>query len=116
MSQYAVYNPLSKPIDELPFIIGFNNGGSRDWWHAQLIAEDGEGLGSHLCSHEGYMEYDLGIIEGTRQDRHETTFKAHYPDGYRMDFVSLKNVKSDERLKKAFELNKLIKSKANESK
>jgi hypothetical protein len=32
------------------------------------------------------MPADLGILEGTRPDRHEE-FKAHYPDGYRMEFV-----------------------------
>jgi hypothetical protein len=32
------------------------------------------------------MEHDLGILEGTRPDRHET-FQKHYPDGYRMEFI-----------------------------
>ena len=83
---YAVYNPLNKPKEKLPFIFGFNNGGSPGWYHAQLIAEDGTPLGSHLCSNPGYMPHDLGILEGTRSDRHES-FKKHYPKGYQMDFV-----------------------------
>lgn len=107
MRQFAIYNPHNKPVEELPYIIGFNNGGREDWWYANLIAEDGMGLGSHLCSDEGFMPGDLGVIEGTRPDRHET-FKEHYPDGYRMDFVSKRNVKSDHRLVKAFELNKQL--------
>lgn len=83
---YAVYNPHNKSLDELPIIYGFNNGGSPEWYEAVLLSQDGECLGSHICSHEGYMRHDLGILEGTRDDRHET-FRTHYPDGYRMDFV-----------------------------
>jgi hypothetical protein len=83
----AVYNPHDKPLGELPVIYGFNNGGSPGWLAAQLIAQDGTPLGNHICSDEGYMPHDLGILEGTRPDRHEE-FRAHYPDGYRMEFVS----------------------------
>ena len=84
---YAVFNPHDKPLDELPVIYGFNNGGTLGWYTAQLIAEDGTALGSHICSAEGYMVHDLGILEGARADRHKT-FRDHYPDGYRMDFVT----------------------------
>lgn len=83
----AVFNPLARPIVELPIIYGFNNGGSPGWYTAQLLAESGHGLGSHICSSEAYMPHDLGILEGTRPDRHET-FRKHYPDGYRMEFVA----------------------------
>lgn len=83
---YAVYNPNDKPIEALPVIYGFNNGGGSGMLMAQLIAEDGEALGGHCCSSEGYMPYDLGIVEGARADRHEL-FRTHYPEGYRMDFV-----------------------------
>ena len=83
---YAVYNPKERPVEELPVIYGFNNGGSPGWYNAVLIADDGAVLGGHVCSSEGYMPHDLGIVEGARDDRHET-FRAHYPDGYRMDFV-----------------------------
>lgn len=85
---YAVYNPHGKPLEELPVIFGFNNGGSPGWYSGVLLAEDGECLGGHLCSSEGYMPYDLGIIEGARPDRHEM-FREKYPDGYRMDFVGM---------------------------
>jgi len=101
---FAVSNPHNRPIEELPVIYGFNNGGSSGWMSACLIAEDGTGLGGHACSHEGYMPHDLGIIDGSRPDRHEK-FRAHYPDGYRMDFVSYDDVPSHAGLKKAFELN-----------
>lgn len=86
--EYAIFNPNDKPLEELPFIYGFNNGGPSGWMSGCLIAEDGTGLGGHLCSNEGYMEHDLGILEGSRKDRHENDFQKHYPDGYQMDFVT----------------------------
>lgn len=85
---YAVFNPNDKPFSELPVIYGFNNGGAPDFLSAVLLAEDGTGLGGHCCSSEGYMRHDLGILDGTRPDRHEG-FQKHYPDGYRMDFIPL---------------------------
>jgi hypothetical protein len=83
---YAYHNPHNKFLNELPVIWGFNNGGSPGWMHAELLAEDGTHLGGHLCSSVAYMPHDLGILEGSRPDRHET-FRKHYPDGYRMDFA-----------------------------
>jgi hypothetical protein len=59
----AVYNPKGLPVAELPFIYGFNNGGSSGWYSAQLISQDGHWLGSHTCSEEGYMPADLGVLE-----------------------------------------------------
>ena len=100
----AVHNPNDKPIDELPVIYGFNNGGNRGWMRAVLLAEDGAGLGGHICTNEGYMLHDLGILEGTRPDRHET-FKEHYPEGYRMEFIPASKVKGHEGLTAAYELN-----------
>jgi len=85
---YAVFNPLYKPEAALPVIYGFNNGGPFGWMQAVLIAEDGTPLGSHICSSEGYMPHDLGCVAGSRPDRHEG-FRAHYPGGYRMEFVGI---------------------------
>lgn len=103
---WAIFNPHNKPIAELPVIYGFNNGGSPGWMSACLLAEDGTGLGSHICSDEGYMEHDLGILEGSRPDRHET-FRAHYPDGYRMEFISGEIVRQRNHpgLERAYTLN-----------
>ncbi len=100
-NDYAIFNPHDQPLHMLPMIYGFNNGGSRGWYYAQLIAEDGTPLGGHICSDEGYMRHDLGIIEGSRPDRHED-FKKHYPDGYRMDFVGWDDVPRHEKLNEAF--------------
>jgi hypothetical protein len=82
----AVFNPHGKPADTLPVIYGFNNGGSAGWMSAVLLAEDGTPLGGHCCSSEAYMPADLGVLKGTRDDRHEE-FRKHYQDGYRMEFV-----------------------------
>ena len=100
----AVHNPHDKPRAELPVIYGFNNGGSSGWLSGVLIAEDGTGLGGHVCSAEGYMPHDLGCIEGSRPDRHEA-FREHYPDGYRMEFVGYDAAADHAGLKVAFERN-----------
>lgn len=71
---------------------------------ALAIAEDGTVLGSHYCSHEGFVKMDLGVIEGCRPDRHKT-YAAHYPDGYEMEFIPSAEVEAHEGLSKAAELN-----------
>ena len=111
--RFAVFNPHNKPIEELPIIWGFNNGGRPGWYCAQLISEDGHGLGAHICSDEGYMLHDLGILEDTRPDRHET-FRKYYPDGYRMDFIPSEEVKTHEGLNKAYALNQKLTAEAEE--
>lgn len=83
----AVFNPNGLPVEQLPVIYGFNNGGDSCFLSAVLIAQDGTPLGGHACSSEAYMLGDLGILEGFRPDRHEE-FRAHYPNGYRMSFVT----------------------------
>lgn len=100
---WLVHNPHEKPVEELPTIFGFNNGGSPGWYSAVAMAEDGTVLGGHCCSHECYMEADLGVIEGWRMDRHEG-YREHYPDGYRMEFVAFDNVRSHEKLMAAIKL------------
>ena len=101
----AVFNPQGKPIGDLPVIYGFNNGGSPGWMSAVLIAMDGTPLGGHICSSEVYMPADLGCLEGTRPDRNET-FKEHYPDGYRMEFVGYADVETHPGLMAAIAANK----------
>ena len=104
--KWAIHNPHGKPIEELPIIFGFNNGGHAGWYSACLLAQDGTELGGHWCSDEGYMPHDLGILEGARPDRHEA-FRAHYPDGYRMEFVGHAAAARHEGLKEAFRLHDL---------
>lgn len=66
----------SKPV--LPKIYLFSNSSDGDGI-AYSIAEDGTVLGSHWCSHWGYMRHDLH----DREDRRKTC-EAHYPNGYRL--------------------------------
>lgn len=101
---YALHNPDCRPLAELPVIYGFNNGGSTGMLSGTLMAEDGTSLGGHGCSNEAYMLHDLGILEGSRPDRHET-FMKHYPGGYRMEFVSSCDVTEHEGLMSAYRLN-----------
>ena len=68
---------------------------------AYAMAEDGTVLGSHWCSHEFFVSHDLGVIEGSRPDRHET-YAEHYPGGYEMEFVPSHEVRSHEGLNFAF--------------
>lgn len=89
----------------LPKIFCFNNGGSIGFMSAIAIAEDGNVLGSHLCSSEGWMPIDLGVVEGTRKDRHENQYSKHYPDGYEMEWVPTSAIEKHEALKKAFDAN-----------
>jgi hypothetical protein len=100
--------PLPSPVspkrddsnDELPVIYVFSNrkdGGEGPYY---AIAQDGTCLGSHYCSNEGWGRVDLGFALGSRPDRHET-YAKHYPDGYRMEFVSSAEYEDHEGLKAA---------------
>ncbi len=100
---WVVFNPHDKPVDDLPVIYGFNNGGSPGWFHGALLAADGTPLGGHVCSSEGFMPGDLGVVAGWRDDRHEA-FREHYPDGYRMEFVSHDAVQAHDGLMAAIRL------------
>ena len=100
---FATYNPKSADVESLPVIYGFNNGGSPGWYYGQLLSADGMGLGGHLCSSEGFMPGDLGCLSGSRPDRHET-FREHYPDGYRMEFVPSSEIDGHSGLQAALKL------------
>lgn len=101
----AVHNPHDKPLDQLPRIYGMVNGGYTGWLDCIAIAADGHILGGHVCSEEGYLPCDLGVLEGTRADRHGE-YQKHYPDGYVMEHVPYINIKTHEGLQKAIELYK----------
>ena len=104
----VIYNPHNKNVSELPTITAFSNAVGGGDGICFSMAEDGNVLGSHWCSNEGYAESDLGVLVGTRNDRHEESYQKHYPSGYRMRFVSHDKIKSDEILQEAFRLNKLL--------
>lgn len=87
-----------------PKIFVFSNvvGGREGLVYA--MAEDGTVLGSHWCSNESFAPYDLGVVNGTRPDRHER-YKEHYPKGYEMEFVRVADIDTHEGLQKALTLN-----------
>lgn len=62
----------------LPAIYLFSNARNGDGI-AYAMAEDGTVLGTHWCSHWGYMRHDLH----DRSDRRHAC-EAHYPDGYQL--------------------------------
>lgn len=100
----AVFNPHNKPLDELPRIYGFNNGSHGYFLSAVALSADGVVLGGHGCSSEAYIPHDLGILEGTRPDRHEKSYQVHYPDGYVMEFVPGDKIANHTGLRKAIHL------------
>lgn len=101
----AIFNPHSKPIDDLPVIYGFNNGGSDRNYFGVLMAADGTELGSHVSLAENFMLNDLGILDGSRPDLH-VNCRSHYPDGYRMQFVRFDDVPKTPGLMSALKIAK----------
>lgn len=71
-------DPTPDGDPSLPAIYLFSNSRDGDGV-AYAMAEDGTVLGSHWCSHWGYMKHDLH----DRADRKEAC-EQHYPDGYRL--------------------------------
>jgi hypothetical protein len=109
----VVFNPHGRPVEELPRIMAFSNTVAETGQavyailiEALAIAEDGTVLGNHACSHEGYINNDLGVLEGCREGRHIESYRKHYPDGYRMEFVPGECIDSYAPLQEAFRLNK----------
>lgn len=98
-----------------PKIFVFSNVRGGDEGMCYAIAEDGECLGGHWCSHESFALIDLGVTPGRRLDRHET-YAKHYPDGYEMEFVRGRDIEGHEALQLTLELNrKQIESSGGES-
>lgn len=98
-----IFNPQEKPVEELPVIIGFCNGGQLGWMEAVSIAQDGVVLGGHICSSEAYMPHDLGLVENANPTRQED-YRKHYPEGFRCEFVPHAQAKDHQGLKDAMQL------------
>lgn len=88
----------------MPKIFCFSNVKGGGDGIAVALAEDGTVLGTHWCSHEMYIPHDLGVNDGARPDRHEI-YKAHYPQGYEMEFVPAWDVLTHKGLQAAVRLN-----------
>lgn len=55
----------------------------------------------------GLYVYGPGDYKGARPDRHDG-FREHYPDGYRMDFITLNEVRDHEGLARAYAKNQKL--------
>lgn len=77
-----------------PAIYLFSNSHDGDGV-AYAMAEDGTVLGSHFCSHWGYMRHDLH----DRPDR-KARCEEHYPDGYRLVILGRSELPPDEVLER----------------
>ena len=64
------------------------------------LAEDGEGLGSHLSSSIGWFRNDMGLTGNWKHD----IYKKHYSDGY--ELVEIDGRSTQEEFVRAQELNK----------
>ena len=56
------------------YIVGPNDGGEGVY---SLVAETGEGLASHICSHKGYAESDLEANRPERKKKWRKRFGAY---------------------------------------
>jgi|ERR1051326_1850680 hypothetical protein len=82
----------------------FNNSpGNTDWNVCHSMADDGTHLGSHVCSHEHFMQYDLH----DRKDRLETILQHFNGEPYELELISADDVLSHAGLKEALRLNEL---------
>jgi len=103
----AIFNPKGVNPAELPAIYAYSNVVGGGDGIAYAMAQNGHVLGSHWCSNEGYVPHDLGVLEGTREDRHEV-YRKHYPDGYRMEFIRSSEVLAHPGLSEAYRLNQIL--------
>ena len=69
------------------------------------LAEDGQGLASHLSSNMSFSQHDMGL---TSDWKHEHYAKC-YPEGYELEWVD--NPENHEGWQKALALNKARKEK-----
>jgi len=72
------------------------------------LAENGEGLASHLSSNISFSKHDMGLTSDWKHDHYAKCF----PEGYELIWID--NPDTDERWLKACELNKTQKIKHEE--
>lgn len=69
--------------DDLPTIYGLVNDGSPGMYSVIALAEDGKCLSGHCCSDPGFGPHDIGATS----DWHQEHYWAHYPNGFRVEWV-----------------------------
>ena len=63
------------------------------------LAENGEGLASHLSSNIDFSKHDMGLTSDWKHDHYTKCF----PEGYELIWIDTPD--TDERWQKAFQLN-----------
>lgn len=91
LESYLVHNPHGKPVEELPIIYGAAVADLKDLGvGGKTITQEGMFLANWLSSNEEFLKSDLGIVEGGKASM-KVLFDRVYPDGYRTEYVSLKD-------------------------
>ncbi len=101
----VVFNPLKQEEDKLPTIYCFLKIIEGQKGIAVAVSQDGYVLGTHACSSEQYVPHDLGVLERTRLDRHDISYKKHYPNGYKMAFIKNEEMKAHSGFQEAYQKN-----------
>lgn len=81
VSERETYEAHCDPSKPAVFIVGSIGGLSRYDYKGHALAEDGTGLGSHLCSSLEWVREDMF------SDHHQEAYREHYPDGYRLEWL-----------------------------
>ena len=68
------------------------------------LAEDGEGLASHYSSSVSFSKHDMGL---TSDWKHEN-YKAHYPDGFELEWIDEADLGKHEGFQAALKKNGVI--------
>ena len=82
----------------------FINSSSPSFIHVVALGDDGKVLAGHSSSTEGWAKHDIGITSDWKHD----SYKEHFPDGYELEWVDSKDVKTHEGLQKAIEINNAL--------
>lgn len=77
----------------------YNWGGHSDVW-GNALAEDGQGLASHLSSNIDFAKHDMGLTSDWKHDH----YAKCYPDGYELEWVD--DPENHKGWQKALALNK----------
>lgn len=67
-------------------IYAFVNGGSRDWWNVVAVADDGECVGGHVCSHPCFGPGDMGCTAQDWSNKREK-YAEKFPEGYTLEWI-----------------------------
>lgn len=84
-----------------PKIYAFINGGSPGWYSAVAVAEDGEVLAGHVCSHSSFGPHDMGA---TSEWKHES-YREKYPEGFEVVWFDANDPANAELIEKIKKLN-----------